>query len=239
MLFLILFLSVVSTVRYPVLAATLPPPAPASQPAIPRYVDEPFMRFTYRFGAPSARCHSPYLPYPYGVRVQAILIRSSLSLYPRLPTASYDVPGSYVRVKLTAQTFYASQMPPESVNTLIDTGQEALDHYAALAGSPSSALDRPRLSWHNVGLTILIHDGTVRNPQPAGGPFRYDEMKHVFAGVQAIIGEIEYRECTIAVWRISRTRLIKRKVKFLGYGSLVRAVIEKELGGNKTSVSVG
>ncbi|KAL8857598.1 MAG: hypothetical protein Q9178_005926 [Gyalolechia marmorata] len=159
-----------------------------------------------------------------------------------LPSTTYTVPHTNVRVTLNVRYYGARSIPPASLQTLITTGLAALGFLAARAGGWDADLDVPRLRWDNAGLTIFMNDGTLRNPQAAGGPFRFDEMRAVYEAVGAATGRIGYRECSIVVWRISN--VLSRKVKFLGWGHLTLGDVEGARGGggggaNRTWSAVG
>ncbi|KAL8798163.1 MAG: hypothetical protein Q9200_007814, partial [Gallowayella weberi] len=96
---------------------------------------------------------------------------------PQLPSTTYNIPNTDIRIKLRAQSFAARPMHPAALSNLISTGLVALDLLAAEAGGFTSPLNVPRLRWAISGLVIFMNDATARDPQSHGGPFRWDEMR--------------------------------------------------------------
>lgn len=66
-----------------------------------------------------------------------------------------------------------------------------------------------------------MNDATVRDPLPAGGPFRFDEMRAVYVGVGETVGDISWLECEVLAFRTSS--VMRRNVKFLGWGFVANA----------------
>lgn len=129
-------------------------------------------------------------------------------------SATYNVPDSNVRVTLKA--FTPRIMDPSDLAELLVSATAHLDALATQAGGPKAWLRSPHYQWISEGLIINNYDMTVHNPQPSGGPYRFDELKAVYTGVGAVAHKIGFRECTISVDRVSG--ILKRKVKYLGNG---------------------
>ncbi|KAI4257331.1 MAG: hypothetical protein LQ352_001681 [Teloschistes flavicans] len=135
---------------------------------------------------------------------------------PSLPTTTYNVPNTNIRITLRAQDLDSRTMHRADIENLIGTGLVALDLLAARAGGPEANLNVPRIRWAISGLVIRVSDDTRQSPEIAGGPFRFDELKAVYEGMRVALRRINDLECILAIWRVSG--IFRRQVKFLGHG---------------------
>ncbi|KAL8910050.1 MAG: hypothetical protein Q9171_004645 [Xanthocarpia ochracea] len=135
-------------------------------------------------------------------------------------STSYDVPDTLVRIAL--QKFTGNELPSAKIPAFIHTAVIDLDRTAAQAGGPTAHLepDRKLIGYANYGLAMNFYDVTVSNPEVAGGRLRFDEVKAVYQGIEAVIWRIGYEECTVEAWRLVRGRdgrKVKVKVLMSGY----------------------
>ncbi|KAL8788908.1 MAG: hypothetical protein Q9213_001431 [Squamulea squamosa] len=138
-------------------------------------------------------------------------------------------------VQVTRSPAVIRPFPAANINHLISTGIVALDLLAAQYGGYYAELpnNMPRIRWAIDGLAIQTTDATRATASTAGGPFRFDELRAGYTGVEAAVAKIGNVECSFSVWRVSR--IIGRKVKFLGYGDVRHAALT---AGNETSGTV-
>ncbi|KAL8680632.1 MAG: hypothetical protein Q9224_006925, partial [Gallowayella concinna] len=129
-------------------------------------------------------------------------------------SVTYTIPST--RVRITLKAFTPKTMDDASLAQLMVYAIHGLDLLASGAGGPTAQLNSPSTQWNAAGLKIVNYDATIAVPQTHGGPYRFDELRAVYAGVRAVAHEIGYRECTVSVDRIGG--VFKRKVKFLGNG---------------------
>ncbi|KAL8811991.1 MAG: hypothetical protein Q9223_007403, partial [Gallowayella weberi] len=132
----------------------------------------------------------------------------------RGPSVTYIIPGT--RVRITLKAFTPRTMDSSAVAQLMLYAINSLDDLAARSGGPNARLHTPSIQWEAEGLKIVNYDATLGESQTHGGPYRFDELRAVYAGVRAVAHEIGFRECTVSVDRISG--FLKRKIKFLGNG---------------------
>ena len=136
------------------------------------------------------------------------------------------VPDSNIQVTVRAANPIAPRMNRLAIDNLMLTGRVAIDLLAARAGGFDADLNAPRFGWAISGLAIQTSDATQRHPRDrltAGGPFRFDELKAAYQGIQLALFEIGDVECNFHVWRVSN--IIRRRVKFLGYGYVKHAAM--------------
>ncbi|KAL8941795.1 MAG: hypothetical protein Q9216_002033 [Gyalolechia sp. 2 TL-2023] len=108
-------------------------------------------------------------------------------------------------------------MPPDAIVDLIQTGKVALDLLAQRAGGDTANLNVPRIRWERSGLVIEISDATAYGPQPARPRPRFDEIRAVYEGVEAAIGDIGNVAAGIRVFR--RGSMLRRiPAEFIAFG---------------------
>lgn len=153
---------------------------------------------------------------------------------PSLPTTTYNVPNTNIRITLRAQDGDSRTMHRRDIENLIGTGLVALDLLAARAGGPYANLDVPRIRWAISGLVIRVSDDTRQHPELAGGPFRFDELKAVYEGARVALRRIDNLECIMAIWRVSG--FLRRRAKLLGHGYVdIQPFLQGVGSGNQTT----
>ncbi|KAL8646089.1 MAG: hypothetical protein Q9210_006326 [Variospora velana] len=130
------------------------------------------------------------------------------------------------------------RMEHGAIDNLVTTGMAAIDILANMAGGHTADLNVPRVRWAISGLAIQTSDATSAMPETgtSGGQFRFDELRAAYAGIGEAVAGIGDMECSFGIWRV--TPIMKRKVRFLGYGYLQMALMaEKESKNGMISVA--
>ncbi|KAL8913028.1 MAG: hypothetical protein Q9171_002096 [Xanthocarpia ochracea] len=173
-------------------------------------------------------------------RYQSLTAGGVPNPFPFSLSVTFDVPGSDVRVTLTSKGG-AKNIHPERIEYFIQTALDALERSAAEAGGLMKPLGAPLIRWEWGALLMLVDNLTWQDPNPesAGGPFLWQELRAVLAGIRVYMKRIEYEECKIAIWRTDTGGFPKRlrKIKNLGSGTLYAADSTEDLGlpmGNRT-----
>lgn len=157
------------------------------------------------------------------------LLSASDNPNPPIPSSkTYFVPGSHVMVQVNKFNGVPRRMERPAIDNLVTTGIAAIDILANMAGGHTADLNVPRVRWAISGLAIQTSDATRSTPGTgtSGGPFRFDELRAAYAGIGEAVAGIGDMECSFGIWRI--TPIMKRKVRFLGYGYLQMALMTEE-----------
>ncbi|KAL8896640.1 MAG: hypothetical protein Q9207_007615 [Kuettlingeria erythrocarpa] len=180
-------------------------------------------------------CCSLALP-PAPVSNPAPLLPVGVNAFPK--HATYVVPKTNIMVKVTRLPGFARQIRPTTVAQLIATAKAALDLLAQMYGGDHAELpdNMPRIRWAISGLAIQINDATHTSPTRAGGRLRFDEVMAAYTGLLSAEGKIGHVECTFAIWRVSSH--LRREVKFLGWGEIRHALLDKMPPGANATVAI-
>ncbi|KAL8923898.1 MAG: hypothetical protein Q9208_004334 [Pyrenodesmia sp. 3 TL-2023] len=176
-------------------------------------------------------CCSLALP-PITVSNPAPPQSENVNAYP--PRATYIVPNTNIKVKVTRAPGFVRPIPPADLVHFIETGKVALDLLAQQNGGDRAELpdNMPRIRWAILGLAIQTNDATRTSTTTAGGPLRFDEVMAAYTGLLVAEEKIGNVECTFAIWRVSPH--LRREIKFLAWGYIRHALLGHVPAGNMT-----
>ncbi|KAL8993108.1 MAG: hypothetical protein Q9169_006599 [Polycauliona sp. 2 TL-2023] len=172
---------------------------------------------------------------------QSLTPSRPLNAWPFTHSITFDVPNSDVRV--TLKTFFGRRIiHPERIQFFFGAALDAVANDERRAGT-HTPVNLPESLYRDFGLVMNIVDHTVaaRDPDAHGGKMQWGELRAIYQGVWAHMGQMENEQVKIEAWRMEtkgRPRY-QRKVKHLGSGAFqaVTPGLEMELKfGNGTRI---
>ncbi|KAL8850893.1 MAG: hypothetical protein Q9221_004206 [Calogaya cf. arnoldii] len=146
--------------------------------------------------------------------------------------STFNVPGSDVRVTLTAKS--GITLHPQRIEIMMADAIYALGNSEADAGGSHIAVNKPETHFQEHGLRISVTDLTygIPNPEANEGMMKWGELRAIYQGVRAHMKDLENLECDIRAWRMKtegRPRR-ERKIKDLAEGTFGAAALAGDLG---------